>query len=1107
VFNATQDEGGDETPHGHTTGEASVLCVLQGGIMHAAYLATFLWTVSAHSVRRGRSDSHTQADFVVLLLCVVLFIQLFIVLHRWLLTVRGSRHGSKWEGLYALLAFGLPLGDAFLVWRLGYLGPTDLWCWIDSEKHADAQWLHFHLPLIFIAVALLSLHLSTVFHMRAHAAQGQFGCGSELARAPLPSARRPRRDSSSSVPIMSGGVHSDGETVVAAAAGPTVSHWSPLMRHTTILLMFLCLRIPALLHRGWEWVRPRSRDYDETPENFTLEVLHALASPLQGVLPLLVFLHTPRMNHALLQRWNALVGNHPVTVADEHSAASIRGSTNRNSSGSVTVSSPPLVGDYRSLADRDNNATQHSLLHGSSSSSDRAHNVEAVFPAVVWNSLQNEHAVGARASAAGSSSSPRPPLVPPTAFRAFPLSQAQQPLPLCSAGGTAPGVVAASAPPSYRVFAGSWNMGNTPAPMDPSHPSFSSASARKGVLPTAASGSLAAFLPSGASAGQFDLIVVGVQECAYDPVRGRSTLARALLGWYDARAGIPSNEHHWVETVLSVVNFGRTATSAPAAVHTSAGGVVLGPDMRPFGLVGHVSMGHIRLLALVHPRLLSSVADVRTCTEAAGLGNMYMNKGGVGLSLSLLSSPDADNSSSTTTTTSTSFAFVNVHLAALDGFLLDRNEDVVQILSRLALRGSVASASTRNGQDDDDEGLDRPPVKHDVIAAAEAGSNLTALDEQLQRQQHQLSKRCPCTADMDSSQSFDFAVFLGDLNYRLAVPLSAEAHAQGLGLNATGKNKSKLRGKALAKARQRDQAASVARALEAGNLEFLWAADELASLQREHKLFVGWKEPIVTFMPTYKYRDISGPLMPRTRSIGGHEAHEDDEEQKLAVDHAVVVASSVASNGAVLPGPIPSPTSAGMRSYDPSLYAVKRTPAYCDRILYRCDEESCGVQVLEYRDVLSVDSSDHKPVRAVFAIDFSRANKNKQQQQQQQRGNASTAASGSRARSPPRVAEDPEDEERKHSASPPPRAALSPPRRRKRTDSDNANNRGQHDAASSSSPPPAAVAAISSGAAAGALATPSDFLAAHPSAAELISPASLRLLSAPLLLTASSASA
>ncbi len=156
VYSGTKAEGGGVSPDGHGAMEASVLCTLQGAIMQAAYMSTFIWT-------------------------------LLIVVHRWLTTVRGQRHGEKYEKMYVLLAFLLPIGHSILIWRLGYLGPTDLWCWISSLEHSDAQWVHFHLPYIGIALVLIGLHLSTVRTMRARAAAGQFG--SNNMRVPLVASR------------------------------------------------------------------------------------------------------------------------------------------------------------------------------------------------------------------------------------------------------------------------------------------------------------------------------------------------------------------------------------------------------------------------------------------------------------------------------------------------------------------------------------------------------------------------------------------------------------------------------------------------------------------------------------------------------------------------------------------------------------------------------------------------------------------------------------------------------------------------------------------------------------------------------------------------------
>ena len=113
-------------------------------------------------------------------------------------------------------------------------------------------------------------------------------------------------------------------------------------------------------------------------------------------------------------------------------------------------------------------------------------------------------------------------------------------------------------------------------------------------------------------------------------------------------------------------------------------------------------------------------------------------------------------------------------------------------------------------------------------------------------------------------------------------------------------------------------------------VQTLLSADQLVLEQAAGRAFVGWTEAPVTFLPTYKYR-------PGTNQFsGGGDADDEDDGSDPAGD-AIKVSKKEEKK--------------------------KRTPAWCDRILWR----GWDIQQLSY-DRSELTQSDHKPVRSKFQI-------------------------------------------------------------------------------------------------------------------------------------------
>ncbi len=97
------------------------------------------------------------------------------------------------------------------------------------------------------------------------------------------------------------------------------------------------------------------------------------------------------------------------------------------------------------------------------------------------------------------------------------------------------------------------------------------------------------------------------------------------------------------------------------------------------------------------------------------------------------------------------------------------------------------------------------------------------------------------------------------------------------------------------------------------NIAKLLLHDQLIATRKSGNAFKGFREPDITFLPSYKYDP-------------------------------------------------------GTDTFDTS--EKKRTPAYCDRVMYFHAAEQ-HVRNLQYTCVNEVRVSDHKPVRSIFSLDVS----------------------------------------------------------------------------------------------------------------------------------------
>ena len=168
------------------------------------------------------------------------------------------------------------------------------------------------------------------------------------------------------------------------------------------------------------------------------------------------------------------------------------------------------------------------------------------------------------------------------------------------------------------------------------------------------------------------------------------------------------------------------------------------------------------------------------------------------------------------------------------------------------------------------------------------------------------------------------AVWIGDLNYRLNL---ADDHVRGrLSAIATAEAGSETS----QTAREDFRVRSAYAAERARRYASLLGADQLSLERAAGKAFAGWTEAPVAFAPTYKYR-------PGTHTYSG--AGDADEP----------------GDGSE------QPTAPAVNAKEEK---KKRTPAWCDRVLWRGRD----VSQTSYGSTRALTQSDHKPVFSSFVV-------------------------------------------------------------------------------------------------------------------------------------------
>ncbi len=263
------------------------------------------------------------------------------------------------------------------------------------------------------------------------------------------------------------------------------------------------------------------------------------------------------------------------------------------------------------------------------------------------------------------------------------------------------------------------------------------------------------------------------------------------------------------------------------------------------------------LVVFVKDNLFSQVRDIRTSNLGVGLMGMMGNKGGVSIRFSFYDS---------------TLCFVCAHLAAHRENVAGRNADFKNIYERSLFPSELVSSTSRDNYFENTIGSE----------GGNSGSNNTASSS---------SSLDVVMPSQGAARYFDKNVgvpqhdiifWLGDLNYRIDDSLTTE---------------------------------EVFDLIEKGDLEILRQKDQLNIERARGRVFHGFQEGVLEFLPTYKYQP-------------GTDEYEKRPEKKL------------------------------------------RAPAWCDRVLWKITPSSAvspkeSVTLLDYRRS-GLIPSDHKPVWASF---------------------------------------------------------------------------------------------------------------------------------------------
>ena len=403
-------------------------CQLQAVCQHFFFLASFLWT-----------------------LC--------FAINQYLQVCNHERASFKYEPLYHMMAWGLPLVSCVWVAAVDGFGPTDLWCWIPLQ-HQVLRWVSFYGPLLLIVVTVGVLAALSMWELRSE------------------DHRRSKAIAASAADLLDvSGQEARSSSQARGAGRPKLgARWHS--ETVLYLVAFVLIRLPGMIHRLFE-LFPRGTDATSSHSLFTLELLHGIFSPLQGFINCVLFLSNRTVrSHLRLYRYGSCTACCGSSGSgDQHSQrATSRGSSRHAAiDGDGSASGPD---DTTGLL-TDSGATRDSLLDTDNSNAvhgpDLHLHMRDEDPAAPHTPEPEPDAEADAAAAAANALHER--------FSSFDSAEHSnlEPFPACIGKDDI-----------VPIFVGTWNMGRMPPP---------------------SVHELRSFIPRDG----YDVYAIGVQECVYSP--------------------------------------------------------------------------------------------------------------------------------------------------------------------------------------------------------------------------------------------------------------------------------------------------------------------------------------------------------------------------------------------------------------------------------------------------------------------------------------------------------------------------------------------------------------------------------------------------------------
>lgn len=285
------------------------------------------------------------------------------------------------------------------------------------------------------------------------------------------------------------------------------------------------------------------------------------------------------------------------------------------------------------------------------------------------------------------------------------------------------------------------------------------------------------------------------------PLFGRGDDGDVVRGWSAA-----DDDEDGIDTPCDILVIG---VQEAAAMDGFVEGMLsaLGGDDEFVHLAG-VSLepgGWIQMEVFLRRELLPLVSDVRRDAVSCGIGNVFGNKGSVGVAF---------------TCAGAELCFLNAHLAAHTEKVKQRNADYHRIVRTMF----APRVGSQNGSISSSKAVRKPKAKANAVAPADAPDETGALKPHTPIDPHRPTPETPSRFGgllkrraWTAAERFDMCVFMGDLNYRV------EGNRRAVDV-----------------------------LLENDMMDVMLSNDQLGIEKAAGRAFSGWSEAELKFPPTYK---------------------------------------------------------------------------------------------------------------------------------------------------------------------------------------------------------------------------------------------------------------